>query len=643
MRARSPESSRREARLARAVPFLIVMLIIGIAMAAPVDENCTAPANITGKVGQATATTPGCGGNDARSPCCPARPRVWAIRLTAGSAAEVKADCITATSSLTTCELPRQNGLNLTVINKQRPGLYDSVHPGTYFFNVGNNNYNGGQNAIHISESYLTPDGTITVSDSPTGTFHITDTGGKGYEDEAILLIAVQENEHSEDFSIDLAVEGYKFLDHAADGAPTADEVGTFNSQAYIATLNASDFLTYDGVLVSQAWKPSTGSDGDVNKKFFDGQDLDGPKYNLILVDLNTSIVGRNAAYQKNLTNYGNPKVTYTIHGYSGGNVSFAPYAYVSYQTGGGSAFDRTVGWTSRSSTNSWLVTLAGTGTVPVADFSADVTSGEVPLAVQFTDASSGSPTAWEWDFENDGVVDSTEQSPAHTYTTEGTYTVNLTVTNAAGSNSEVKTDYITVSGGSGGETPAATGLADTPWPKFGGPDLNNTGQSPYVGSQTGNPKWTFTVSTNPREITPVIGSDGTIYISDQSGKIYAVNPDGTSKWTFKLNAVIRGTPVIGTDGTLYYVCSSAGSLHAMNPDGTLKWQSADATGNLIYGSLAVGVDGTLYAGSDKLYAFNPEDGTLKWSYQQEKSGMAVLPLVQTDHLRRKWSKISLR
>jgi len=375
----------------------------------------------------------------------------------AGSDAGVKTDYITVTSSSTTCELPQQNGLNLTVINKQRPSLYDSEHPGTYFFNIGNNMYNGGQNAIHISDSYLTPDGTITVTDSPTGTFYVTDTGGKGYEDEAILLIAVQENELSEDFSIDLAVEGYKFLDHAANVAPTADEVGDFNSEAYVATLNASDFLTYDGALVSQAWKPSTGSAGDVNMKFFDGQDLAGPKYNLILVDLNTSIVGRNAAYQTTLTNYGNPKVTYTIHGYSGGNVSFAPYAYVSYQTGGGSYFDRTVGWASRSSTNSWLVTLSEAGTAPVADFSADVTSGDAPLAVQFTDLSTNSPTSWAWDFENNGIVDSTEQNPTFTYTIAGTYAVNLTVTNAAGSDSEVKTDYITVSsGGSGDDAPVA-------------------------------------------------------------------------------------------------------------------------------------------------------------------------------------------
>ena len=534
----------------------------------------------------------------------------------AGSDSEVKTDYITATSSSTTCELPRQNGLNLTVVDKQRPSLYDSVHPGTYFFNIGNNNYNGGQNAIHVSESYLTPDGTITVTDATTGTFYITDTGGKGYEDEAILLIAVQENELSEDFSIDLAVEGYRFLDHEADGAPTEAEAGEFNSNAYTATLNASLFLRYDGQLVSQTWKPSTGSIGDVNKKFFDGQDLDGPKYNLIFVDLNTSIVGRNAAYQKNLINYGNPKVTYTIHGYSGGNVSFAPYAWVSYQTGGGSYFDRTIGWTSRSSTNSWLVTLEEAGTVPVADFSADVTSGEAPLSVQFTDLSTGSPTAWAWDFENDGTVDSTEQNPSHTYTTAGTYTVNLTVTNAAGSDSAVKADYVTVSGGSGGETPAATGLADTPWPKFGGPDLNNTGQSPYVGAQTNATKWVYTAGGAFQITAPVIGSDGTVYIGNYDKNVYAFDPNGTLKWTYTTGGAIYGGAAIGTDGTIYLGNYGDKTVYALNPDGTLKW-TYPTTGGFM-GGPTIGPDGTIYignSGSDRsLYALNP-DGTKKWSY----------------------------
>ena len=80
----------------------------------------------------------------------------------------------------------------------------------------------------------------------------------------------------------------------------------------------------------------------------------------------------------------------------------------------------------------------------PVADFSADPTSGTAPLAVNFTDLSTGSITNWSWNFGDGGT--STEQNPTHTYNTAGTYTVSLTVTGPGGSDTETKIDYITVS-----------------------------------------------------------------------------------------------------------------------------------------------------------------------------------------------------
>ncbi|MER3470559.1 MAG: hypothetical protein C4330_04310 [Chitinophagaceae bacterium] len=79
----------------------------------------------------------------------------------------------------------------------------------------------------------------------------------------------------------------------------------------------------------------------------------------------------------------------------------------------------------------------------PVADFSADKVGGCSPIVVNFTDRSTGSPTSWSWDFGNGST--STRQNPSTTYFTPGTYTVTLTVTNANGSNTIVRTDYITV------------------------------------------------------------------------------------------------------------------------------------------------------------------------------------------------------
>ena len=82
-------------------------------------------------------------------------------------------------------------------------------------------------------------------------------------------------------------------------------------------------------------------------------------------------------------------------------------------------------------------------GNPPVADFSGSPTSGEAPLTVNFTDLSSNNPTSWSWDFGDGGT--SSEQNPTHTYNSPGTYTVSLTASNAYGSDTNTKTDYITV------------------------------------------------------------------------------------------------------------------------------------------------------------------------------------------------------
>ena len=83
--------------------------------------------------------------------------------------------------------------------------------------------------------------------------------------------------------------------------------------------------------------------------------------------------------------------------------------------------------------------------TAPTADFTANATSGSAPLAVQFTDQSSNGPTAWEWDFNSDGKIDSTEQNPLYVYTAQGTYSVTLNAINGTARGSTTKSNYITV------------------------------------------------------------------------------------------------------------------------------------------------------------------------------------------------------
>jgi PKD repeat protein len=102
------------------------------------------------------------------------------------------------------------------------------------------------------------------------------------------------------------------------------------------------------------------------------------------------------------------------------------------------------------------------TYTPPIANFTGTPLTGGAPLSVTFTDSSTGSPTTWNWTFGDIGGVNtSTSQSPSHTYTTAGTYSVNLTVSNAGGSNTLIRNNYITV---------AATPVAD-----FSGTPLSGT------------------------------------------------------------------------------------------------------------------------------------------------------------------------
>ena len=161
------------------------------------------------------------------------------------------------------------------------------------------------------------------------------------------------------------------------------------------------------------------------------------------------------------------------------------------------------------------------TVTVPVepvvANFTANRTAGLVPLAVRFTDESSGSPVSWAWNF-GDGS-NSMLQDPVHTYTSAGNYTVSLTVTSAQGSNTTLRTGYIQATSGTkpvaaftanktSGKRPLAVGFTDqsagspTSWKWTFGDGTTSTLQNPvHTYSRAGS----YTVSLT---VTNAYGSD---------------------------------------------------------------------------------------------------------------------------------------
>ena len=79
----------------------------------------------------------------------------------------------------------------------------------------------------------------------------------------------------------------------------------------------------------------------------------------------------------------------------------------------------------------------------PTAGFAASPSEGLAPLAVTFSDLTTGDVTHWQWDF-GDGQF-SSEPEPSHTYASTGDYTVSLAVMGPGGSDVETIIDCIEV------------------------------------------------------------------------------------------------------------------------------------------------------------------------------------------------------
>jgi outer membrane protein assembly factor BamB len=158
------------------------------------------------------------------------------------------------------------------------------------------------------------------------------------------------------------------------------------------------------------------------------------------------------------------------------------------------------------------------------------------------------------------------------------------------------------------------------------------------IDTATGQIKWVYNFYGGHGNESTVIGSDGTIFTVRDDGHqidtVYAFNPDGTVKWTQTITS--EGVAYqdvssmsIGPDGTLYYGTTvyddnlnqlDQGKLYALDPtDGTVKWTYN--TGDISWWMAPlVDASGTIYVGTAyisqdheiKLFAINP-NGTLKW------------------------------
>jgi PKD repeat protein len=163
-------------------------------------------------------------------------------------------------------------------------------------------------------------------------------------------------------------------------------------------------------------------------------------------------------------------------------------HAYVSVGTYDVTLTASNIGQSNSMTRNKYITVI----NIPRADFTTDKIRGGAPMTVQFTDKSSGAPVSWKWDFGDGGS--SIEQNPKHTYSTLGTYTVSLTVSNKDGSDTTTKVNLIATT-----LAPVADFKAD-----------RQVGKAPFIVTftdiSTNNPtawSWDFGDGTSSSEQNP--------------------------------------------------------------------------------------------------------------------------------------------
>lgn len=189
----------------------------------------------------------------------------------------------------------------------------------------------------------------------------------------------------------------------------------------------------------------------------------------------------------------------------------------------------------------------------PVADFMANPTSACVGEQVFFMDISTNSPTSWSWTFPGGSPASSALNNPSVTYAAPGVYDVSLTATNAYGSGSITKTNYITINTC---PLPPVANFSASPTTLCAGGTVSFTDLS---ANNPTNWQWTFTgglpatsITQNPTVTYTTAGIyPVTLQVSNSAGS-------NTATFTGYITVNVCSPPVVDFAGWPTTVCTGS-------------------------------------------------------------------------------------
>ncbi len=301
------------------------------------------------------------------------------------------------------------------------------------------------------------------------------------------------------------------------------------------------------------------------------------------------------------------------------------------------------------------------------AAFDISTEKATIGEAISFTDrsepAEGASIAQWEWDFgENEESV-SAEQNPSYTYSTSGSFTVTLKITDSKGNTSSASHDLLVMD-------PAD--LVSILWqkPLLGAvqntlsPAMSPDGKTVYMWAdqtasdaydtalkaydvETGAEKWTFDINAdfaqqNPgggvRQVfaSPAVGPNGDIYICARDLKnsgaarksyLYAVKADGTKRWhyAFGIDANFNYmTPAVDAEGKIYvgHLTNSPFEIAVLDPTTGSKLNAIPLSVGVRSG-ISLDRSGNVYfcsTGKNGMYSYGAASKSMNWQYNTNVS-----------------------
>ena len=227
------------------------------------------------------------------------------------------------------------NGVTVTVANDEGTRYGGSA----YYINF--KSATQGLNALHIARQSNDTVGVDYATMGTAGTFYVTNSGGKAYFDEIILLVSVNEASLPPDFSLSLQASGYLV---------TVNSSGVVTQSKYVNPSLSERFGSQDFIYGAQDWKPS----GTQEYSLWVGESSSDPGNAslLMFVDLYVGLDGQTSG----LTDDGQVRVNYSFNNLAGLAV-FNAYGYRDTTPGTPGIGD--IEWTNRtmgSGSSGWKV-----------------------------------------------------------------------------------------------------------------------------------------------------------------------------------------------------------------------------------------------------------------------------------------------